>query len=265
MIFWAFLRKDTLTSTSYRALYVIGSVSVVMTVLSYFYLARLVAPNSPVMAKFGGDYFPFVVLGMAVSEFLGSWLHSLAENLREAQLSGTLETLMCTPVSSGMLIAGVMIWPLVSTAAFAACYLLLANLFVGLKLDSANWFAAAVIALLAFAAFTGLALMSAAFVLVFKKGDPITMLFTAAGFFLSGVMFPVELLPAWLRPWAALIPLTPAIEGIRMSLLRGFSLSQLTTQWQSLALMAALFLPAGLLALRAAFHRLRLKGSFTHY
>src|SRR5947208_3348366 len=99
MILWSFFRKDLLTSTSYKALYVLGSVSLVMTVLSYFYLARLISPNSPEMARFGGSYFPFVIVGIAISDFLAAWLHSLSTSLREAQLSGTLETLMCAPVS----------------------------------------------------------------------------------------------------------------------------------------------------------------------
>jgi ABC-2 type transport system permease protein len=264
-VLWAFFRKDMLTASSYRSVYLLGSLSVLMTVFSYVYVARLIPANSPALARYGTGYFSWALIGIAVADFLAGWLHSLSTNVREAQLAGTLEIAMCAPVSTALLIAAMMAWPLLSMAALSATYLTIAGSLVGMGFGAANWPAAAAIALLAVAAFTGFSMMSVAFVFVFKKGDPITTLVFSAGQFLCGAFFPVEFLPPWLRWAAALVPLTPAIEGIRLAVLRGASLAELQPQWRSLAVMAAISLTLGFLAVRASLQHLRVRGGFTHY
>jgi ABC-2 type transport system permease protein len=264
-VLWAFFRKDLLTAASYRSVLPLGTLSMFMFVFIYVYEARLVPPNTPALVRYGTGYFAYALLGTAIAEFVAGWLRSLSDNLREAQLAGTLETVMCSPISSGLMITAMMAWPVLSMAALSSAYLVIGGFLVGLGLGGANWPAAAAIALLAFAAFAGLSLMSAGFVLVFKKGDPISMFVLTVGHFLCGAFFPVEFLPAWLRRVAALLPLTPAIEGIRLALFRGATLQQLGSQWRPLSAMAALCLLLGLLSMRAAFHHVRVRGGFTHY
>jgi ABC-2 type transport system permease protein len=261
----AFLRKDLLTAASYRVVFVLGSLSALMTVSGFFYIARLIPPTSPALARYGSSYFPWAIIGITMSTFLAGWLSSLSASLREEQMTGTLEAIMNTPVSPARLIVAMMAWPLLSIGIVTIAYFAIATWLLGALPGGANWMAATVIAVLAFLAFTGLGLMSAAFVLVFKKGDPIALLVAATGEFLCGAFFPVEFLPPWLRHAAQFVPLTPAIEGVRLALLRGATLAQLGPQWQALSLMAAFTVAAGVLSLRAALRYLRVAGGFTHY
>jgi ABC-2 type transport system permease protein len=261
----AFLRKDLFTAASYRAALALGLCSLVMVVFSYAYLAGLVGAGNPHLARYGGQYLPFVLIGLAVTDFFTGWLYSLSQAVREAQVTGTLEAMLLSPAPAAGVIGGMMTFPLLAMLLNCGAYVALGIAFLGLDFHRANWLAAGVVGGLAFLVFSGLALLSAAFVLVFKKGDPVAWLFSATAYLLCGTLYPVELLPSWLQQAAQLVPLTAAIDGLRLALLQGYPVGQLGVHWKTLAVFAALLLPLGLTALGAALRYLRIHGGLTHY
>lgn len=65
----------------------------------------------------------------------------------------------------------------------------------GLPLGQTNILAAAVILALALLAHLPLGIMAAGFVLIFKRGDPVTLMFGHLSALLGGVYFPLQVLP----------------------------------------------------------------------
>ena len=57
--------------------------------------------------------------------------------------------------------------------------------------------------------------LSGSVVVLAKRGDPVLTLYTIAASLLSGALFPVELLPAWLRWLSWLLPQTYVISALR--------------------------------------------------
>ena len=85
------------------------------------------------------------------------------------------------------------------------------------------------------------------------------------GFLLSGVAYPIDVLPGWLRVGSAMLPHTYALEGLRLALLQGHSVSQLLPEITALALFAVVIVPVSLLTFNHAVHRVRVEGSFAQF
>jgi ABC-2 type transport system permease protein len=67
----------------------------------------------------------------------------------------------------------------------------------------------------------------------------------------SGVYYPVSVMPEWMEWLAAISPATYALEGIRAAILDGAGLGELGDQLWPLLLLGVVSVPAGLLVFRA--------------
>jgi ABC-2 type transport system permease protein len=131
-------------------------------------------------------------------------------------------------------------------------------LFVDLDLSGANVGGLLVVLLVSSMAFIGLGLMAAVLpVLSPERGAEATNIFQGILLLISGVYYPVEVLPGWLQPFAAISPATYALsacrkligvgEGASMSEpLVGASLSAVVPELLVLALMGIVMIPTGL-------------------
>src|SRR6266705_2572481 len=117
----------------------------------------------------------------------------------------------------------------------------------------------------AVASFAGLGILIATVTLVTKRGELLVTGITALSGHLCGVLFPVELLPRWLQKAAAFIPMTHALEGLRMALVEGLPTAQLLPQFEALALFALVLLPAGLLSFSLAIRWAKASGTLAQY
>jgi ABC-2 type transport system permease protein len=99
-------------------------------------------------------------------------------------------------------------------------------LFFGLTMPDANFLAAVVILLIASVSFFGIGMMTAVLPLISpEKGAQLG--FVAQGMLLvvSGVYYPVSVLPGWMEWISKISPATYALRGIRDSILNGAGLA----------------------------------------
>src|SRR6185369_8698173 len=89
----------------------------------------------------------------------------------------------------------------------------------GLNLNQANPQAVAAAVFLTLTTFMGLGILAAAFILWFKKGNPVTWLIASAGELFGGVYFPTTILPEWMKSVSKWVPMTHALSALRQSLL----------------------------------------------
>ena len=87
----------------------------------------------------------------------------------------------------------------------------------------------------------------------------------ALSVFLSGVMYPVTVLPAWLRGAGVLLPLTHALAVLRGALLVGAGPGQLRSSLLALLVFASILAPVGVAVFAYALRRARIDGSLSHY
>lgn len=262
----AFLKKDLQTETSYRFSFFLQLWGVFFAVLVFYFIADLFGEAAaPYLAPYGGDYFSFVLIGIAFQGYFSVGLSSFANSLRQAQTTGTLEAMLTTPTGLSTIILSSAQWEFVMTTLRVAVYLAVGAIFLGVDLGEANYPAAALILLLTVITFSSLGIIAASFIMVVKRGDPVTWFFSSASSLLGGVYFPITILPEPVRVFSQLLPITYALNGMRLALLQGASLPELLPDSLALVIFSALLLPASLLAFRYAVRRAKREGSLTHY
>ncbi len=258
----AYLRRDWLVWASYRLNAFWQFVGVFILVVGVVMVGNSLGTRSDLL---GGskDYASFVFAGLAFTDALFSGLTGPPRALRDGQTSGTLEPVLLTPIRTWQLLTA-------STAffvflAFVRAALLIAAAVVLLGYwHHANVLGVLLVFIPGFLTFLGLGLMAAAFVMVIKQGDPIVVGYIALSGVLGGTVIPVASLPPWLQDIAQLLPLTHALNGLRLAL-DGASLSGIASEVAVLTLSAAIVLPLGLYAGYMATQRARREGSLVHY
>lgn len=268
----AFTKRGFLQASSYRlnfvGTYLGGVLSVIFfSVLAQFYgfAAGQARPLPEALAPYGGDYFTFLLIGGAFARFLSLGLRHFGRELEHEMTAGTVEPLLVTATSPALALLGASLWVLVEGVLLLVMQLAVGGLFFGADFTRADWPAALSLTLLTLLALGSWGLITAAFMLVFKRADPLSWLVDVTLFMLAGVYFPVSILPPALRFIAYLLPLSHALEGLRLALMRGQTLLQL---WPSVLILIGfnlLLLPAGVLALRFAIRHVKRSGSLGQY
>jgi ABC-2 type transport system permease protein len=120
-------------------------------------------------------------------------------------------------------------------------------LFFDLTLEGANFAAALAVLLVASISFFGIGIMTAVLPLLSpEKGAQLG--FVAQGLLLvvSGVYYPVSVLPDWMEWISTISPATYALEGIRAAILDGAPLSSLWGDIWPLIVIGVVSIPLGL-------------------
>ncbi len=261
-----FLRRDFLTDTSYRLAWVLQSVEILLIATVAYFLSQFLRQQGlEAVTSFAHNYFSFVILGIAFFDYLGTALNSFAHAIREGQVTGTLEALLVTQTRLETVVLSSSLYPFLSSTARVASYLALGALLFDLPLGAANWSAALLLLVLSVLAFSSFGILSASFMVIFKRGDPFTWLLLGASGLLGGVFFPVSALPPWLKALAQLLPITYCLEGVRRALLAGEGVTELWRETLILALFAAVGLPLALAVLRWSVHRAKMTGTLAQY
>ncbi|MCP3919698.1 MAG: ABC transporter permease [bacterium] len=261
----AFVRKDFLEETSYRLQFAINGLVVALQLVFLFLLSDFVGAVVEERADFRGRYFDFVVMGICAVTFLNTALAVLNRRIRRAQTVGTLEALLSTRTPLAVIVASLPAYSLLTAALTSATYLALGWLFFDLPLQASGVAAAAVILSLMVVAFGCVGMITAGLTIAFKRADFVERAFSLSSVFLGGVWFPVDSWPEWVQWGARLLPITPALQGLRATLLGGAGLSEVTDQLQHLGLFIAVMLPVGALVFRWTLRRAMHDGTLTQY
>jgi ABC-2 type transport system permease protein len=262
----AFLSRDLRLELSYRFSFFLQFFSIFVSVFLFYFLAQLVGPTAdPYLNEYGGNYLAFVLIGIAFSGYFSVGLNGFASSIRGAQTTGTLEAMLMTPTSVSTIVLFSALWEYLTVTFHIIVYLAIGQLFLGIDLSHSNLPAALVTLMLTVISFSSIGIIAASFIMVLKRGDPVTWLFNSVSSLLGGVYYPVAILPDWLQFVAALLPITYALRAMRLSLLQGASITQLLPDLLVLGLFGAILMPLGLFVFRWAVYRAKVEGSLTQY
>ncbi len=262
----AFVRRDFKLQASYRLAFFLQFFGILFSVATFYFVALLFGEAAvPHLQAYGGDYFAFVLVGIAFMRYQGVAMGAAANTIRSGQMTGTLEAMLVTPTSLPTILASSSLWSFVFTSFQVLLYLLLGAVVFGVDMGNANILAAVVVLILTILAFSGIGILSASFTMVFKRGDPISFLFGSVSTLVGGVFYPIAVLPTWLQPLSYLLPLTYSLSAMRRAILQGDSLSALAPDIVMLGMFAAVLLPLGLVAFQYAVRRAKIEGSLTQY
>jgi ABC-2 type transport system permease protein len=256
--------RDWRIGRSYRLAFVLRFLGTAFQVVVFYFIGRLLGEGHPALAPYGGDYFAYVLIGLAFQRLFNLSLAGYGAGIGEAQQTGTFEAQLLWPVSWPWLVVSFNLWPYTYALAETALYLVLGVL-LGAPLTGANWVGAFGVALLACVAISGLGLMGAGLIIVAKRGNVVAWAVEAATALLAGVYFPTALLPDPLPRLAFMLPQTYALRGLRDALLLGQNTMALAPELLVLLAYAFVLVPLGVLTLHLACRWAQAQGSLAQY
>jgi len=199
-----------------------------------------------------------LVIGALLWNYLSRLYEEISMSIAYERWEGTLEYTFMAPVSRAVHLLGVSLYSLINSIVTSVIVLVGLMLFTDLSLRGANLFGVLVVLAVSTVAFVGLGLFAAVFpVMSAERGAEATHIFQGSLLLVSGVYYPVEVLPAWLQPLSKISPATYTLSACRKLFgvgdpnstaehLAGAPLSAVSHELLILALMGAILLPLGL-------------------
>lgn len=242
---------------AYRFSFVITFISMGISFVALYYVSRLV----PKELLPHGDYFTVTLIGIGLYSFISAISNAPRHFIMNEMGGGTLETLLTLSPSLQMHIAAITISQALRTLARSS-FIIIIPWFLGWDIRLGSFHLLIPIFVLGGAAAFGIGLIQSAIDIRVRTVGRVVSVFSGASALLSGVYFPVALLPAPLRLVGNLLPAKHAIDGARVILFTS------ETPWSIylvLAGLAIILLLAGVVMMRAALHVMRRDGTFLTY
>ncbi len=191
-----------------------------------------------------------LIIGAVFWNYLSVVFSWIAETIAVERWEGTLEYTMMAPVRRWTQLLGsctyAMGYGLVHTAAILIVLMLF---FPQLDAGSMNLVTAVVFVALGSFSFVGIGMMAAILPLLYvERGAQMTFVIQSCLLLVSGVYYPVEILPGWMQVLSHLSPATYVLDGVRAGLLDGTPVTALVGDILPLLVMGAVLIPAGVWA-----------------
>jgi ABC-2 type transport system permease protein len=262
---WLYFWRDLMIAKTYRSPFIFDTVQALFGATMFFYAAQFVdSPQLRSALPQQGTYFAFALVGFVFFDYLSVAMDTFDQSLMEARDSGTLEHLLVTQTSLPVMLTGSAIYPFVSTTIRIAVYILWGALLFHFPLASANWVGVVAVLAASLLSFSGLGILSASYLLLFKRGNPAKWLLIGLWGIAGGMLFPTTILPDWLQLIAKFNPMTHALNAMRAALLGGANFSQLLPSLEILLLFALVLLPVSVLVFSWTLQRTKITGTLSH-
>jgi ABC-2 type transport system permease protein len=196
-----------------------------------------------------------LIVGVLLWSFLSVLFNEIASSVAYERWEGTLEYTFMAPVSRLIHLFGVSLYAAIYSIIRLAVVIGGLAVFIKLDLSRANLLGILIVLLVSSFAFIGLGLMAAVLpVFSPERGAEATNIFQGCLLLVSGVYYPVEILPGWLQPLAKLSPATYSLSACRKLMgigsgqtqVVGAPISEVAPELLTLTLMGVVMVPAGL-------------------
>ena len=191
-----------------------------------------------------------LLVGGVIWAFLGIIFEIVTETVAWGRWEGTIEYTFMAPVSRPVHLFGMGLYAVLYGLVRAAAVFVAVAAIIGIQIPNANYGAAIQLLAIASVSFIGVGMMTAVLPLISpEKGTQLGFIAQGLMLVVSGVYYPVSVLPGWMQWIATISPATYALRGVRESILNGTGL-QWADVWPLLVI-GAFSIPIGLLVFKA--------------
>jgi ABC-2 type transport system permease protein len=247
---YAFIERNIYLTKRYWAWEVFWVVYNIVNALSVTFIAASLQKTIP-SVTFTQAQINFAILyltiGTAIWTFVSVVFDNVTEMVTMERWEGTIEYTFMAPVSRVTHMFGACAFALLHGFFLTVLQLLVVGLFFHLDLSQANWGASFVILAAVSISLVGLGTISAVLPMLFtERGAQMAYIIRAIMLLVSGVYYPVSVLPGWLQAIAKITPTTYALDGLRQSIQLGKGLDQLAYDLWPLLICGVVSVPLGL-------------------
>jgi len=188
-----------------------------------------------------------LLIGAVIWAYLGIIFEILTETVAWERWEGTIEYTFMAPLARPVHLAGMGIFAVVYGVVRAVVLFGIVAALFDLQLPQANFSSAVVVLAIASVSFVGIGMMTAVLPLISpEKGVQLGFIAQGVLLVVSGVYYPVDVLPGWMQALAVISPATYALDGIRAAILDGAGLGAVWHDIWPLAVIGAIAVPLGL-------------------
>lgn len=192
------------------------------------------------------DKVVYLMIGALLWGFLSIIFHEVAECIAWERWEGTIEFTFMAPVKRITYLLGMCVYAVIYGLIRSAIVLVFVSLFFQINLSNINVGATLLIILVSSFSFIGMGLIAAVCPLLHpEKGEQATHIFQALILLISGVYYPISILPGWMQKIAVLSPATYTLRSVRAAILEGKGISELSGDIYILLVLGILLIPIG--------------------
>ncbi|WP_338604653.1 ABC transporter permease [Sulfolobus tengchongensis] len=247
---------------SYRTQTVLTILGWVLPVFTYYFTGTSLG-NKLVTEVGVSNYTAFFTVGLAFQGYVSSVISTISQRLRNEQLYGTIEYYVISRTGTFGFLLYSALWGLVLNTINAIVIL---SIGIALNVDyHVNVISVIVILVLLIFSTLGIGMIAGAVTMITKQGNPISFFFNTFTNLLGGTVFPITVLPIYVRYISYGIPLTWALSALRGALLNGSSISNLLQYVIVLVIFNLILIPLGVFSYNYAFKKARERGTLGEY
>ena len=189
----------------------------------------------------------YLGIGTLVWSYLRAVFDSISEMIAWERWEGTIEYTMMAPVSRLTHLLGTALFSIVYGVVRTGILLVILSSFFRVNLSQVNTAGAAVVLLVGSLSFVGIGIVAAILPLLFpERGAEMTFVISGILLLVSGVYYPVSVLPGWMQPLATVSPATYVLRGMRGAILDGRGVTELGGAILPLLVIGAASIPIGM-------------------
>lgn len=189
----------------------------------------------------------YLLIGTLVWRYLSSIFYWVTEVIAIERWEGTIEYTLMAPVPRIVHLIGHTAFAVVYSMLFTGVILLVTIVLFDLDMSQANLTGGLIMLLAGSASFVGIGVMGAVLPLLFpERGAQMTHIIVATLLLISGVYYPVEVLPEFLQTLSKFSPAWYVLQGTRAALLEGAGIELLWQNIWPVLVLALIMVPAGL-------------------
>jgi ABC-2 type transport system permease protein len=188
-----------------------------------------------------------LLIGAVIWAYLGIIFEVMTETVAWERWEGTIEYTFMAPLKRSVHLFGMGAYSVLYGLIRAAVIFGLVALFFTLSLGNADYLSALALTIIASLSFIGIGIMTAVFPLISpEKGMQLGFIGQGVLLVVSGIYYPVSVLPEWMQWIAKISPATYALDGVRKSILDGVPVTHLWGDIWPLLVIGAVTIPLGL-------------------
>jgi ABC-2 type transport system permease protein len=188
-----------------------------------------------------------LLVGAVVWAYLGIIFEILTETVAWERWEGTIEYTFMAPLSRPIHLFGMGAFAIVYGVIRAVLLFGVVAIFFNLQLGQADFPAALLVLVVASIPFIGIGMMTAVLPLISpEKGTQLGFVAQGVLLVVSGVYYPVSVLPEWMQWISVISPATYALDGLRDAIIDGAGVTAMWPDIWPLIIIGMVSIPLGL-------------------
>ncbi|MBC7811949.1 MAG: ABC transporter permease [Burkholderiales bacterium] len=195
----------------------------------------------------------YLLIGTIVWRFLSIMFTFVSEVIQIERWEGTIEYTLMAPVSRWVHLIGQTLFAILYSLFLTLIMGVVMTLFFELDLSNSNLFGALLVLLSGSVSLIGIGIFASILPLLYpERGAQMTHIIQASFLLVSGVYYPISVLPQWMQTLAQISPVTYVLDGMRAAVMDGAPTTELMPYIVPLFIFGVIATPLGIWGFKEA-------------